>query len=608
MKYRLARAGQPVAQITLDPAAPPPEQNAAQELADHLRQITGAHFDIRPPNPRETLFQLAVGPAAAQAIGLSPSVFKKFGPEDFIWRTVRRGLALSGAPGSPRGTLYAVMTFLDEVLGCRWWTPSAAAIPRQADLAIPALNRTVRPPFEYREVLYRQNWDVAWSVRNRTNGLWEDDVHPGLPPEWGGHMKYAAFVHTLVGVLLPADAFETHPDWFAEMDGRRHPDQPCCTHPAVIEAVIRKTRELLQADPQATLISISQNDNHTYCRCSRCEPINRREGSPAGPLLMLVNAVAEALADEFPQVSFDTLAYLFSRRPPRHIRPHPRVIIRLCSFECDFLHPLDHPNNAPFFKDLVGWSKICKRMYIWDYVTNYAHFLLPHPDWPVLAANIRLFRRHQVRGVFEQANNSSLGGEFAELRGWVLARLLWNPDLKPEALIHEFLCGYYGPAALWIESYLQLLVQSALAVPHYAGSAAIRDCLRKRGYPEGTVGCYLDLNAQPDAPFLTPTVIFAGLAAMQAAEAITADDPERFRRVQRAALSLRYVLLLRWHELRRQAARQSLTWPAPADRMDAFRQFARVYGANGITHLGESWSRRHLAWLRRVCHHQTPAF
>ncbi len=607
MKQRLTSAGQPAAIITLDPHAPPPERHAARELADHLHQITGTPFAICPPHSRETRFQLAVGPGASRALGLPPKALQNLGLEGFVWRTLKHGLALSGAPDAPRGTLYAVMTFLDEILGCRWWTPTAAQIPHQPNLTLPLLNRTVHPPFEYREVLYRQNWNLRWSVRNRTNGLWED-VAPGIPPEWGGHVKYAAFVHTLVGTLIPPEAFETHPEWFAEMEGQRHPDQPCCTHPEVIETVILKTRGLLKADPQASLISISQNDNHTYCRCARCEPINRREGSPAGPLLRLVNAVAEALADEFPTVSFDTLAYLFSRRPPRHIRPHPRVIIRLCSFECDFLHPLDHPNNAPFFKDLVGWSKICKRLYIWDYVTNYAHFLLPHPDWPVLAANIRLFRRHHVCGIFEQANNSSLGGEFAELRGWVLARLLWNPDLDPDELIREFITGYYGPAAPWIAAYLKLLVQTAQAVPHYPGSAAIRDCLHKRGYPEGQIGCYLDLNAQPDAPFLTPAVIFAGLAALQAAESVSVDHPDTFPRVQRSALSLRYVLLLRWEELRRFAAQHSLDWPGPANRMEAFRQFARVYRDNGITHLGEAWSRRNLSWLRRVCHHQTQPF
>jgi hypothetical protein len=607
MKHPLTVAGQPVAVITLAPHAPTPERHAARELASHLHQITGASFAIRTPHPRETRFQLAVGSGAARTLGLPLKSLQNLGPEDFVWRSLNNGLVLSGAPGAPRGTLYAVMTFLDEILGCRWWTPTAAHIPHQPDLVIPALNRTVQPSFEYREVLYRQNWNLLWSVRNRTNGLWEN-TDPGIPPEWGGHVKYAAFVHTLVGTLIPTEAFETHPEWFAEMDSRRHPDQPCCTHPEVIDSVIRKTRALLKADPQASLISISQNDNHTYCRCARCEPINRREGSPAGPLLILVNAVAEALADEFPKVSFDTLAYLFSRRPPRHIRPHPRVIIRLCSFECDFLHPLDHPNNAPFFKDLVGWSKICKRLYIWDYVTNYAHFLLPHPDWPVLAANIRLFRRHQVRGVFEQANNSSLGGEFAELRGWVLARLLWNPDLDPETLIREFLEGYYGSAAPWIAAYLKLLVQTALAIPHYPGSSAIRDCLRKRGYSQGIQGCYLDLNAQPDAPFLTPTVIFAGLAAFQSAEAISSENQEVFRRVQRSALSLRYVLLLRWEELRRYAARHSLDWPGPENRLDAFRQFARVCSNSGITHLGEAWSRRDLTWLHRVCHHQALPF
>ena len=54
------------------------------------------------------------------------------------------------------------------------------------------------------------------------------------------------------------------------------------------------------------------------------------------------------LEPEFPQVAVDTFAYQYTRRPPKTIRPRPNVIVRLCSFECNFREPLDHPSNAAF--------------------------------------------------------------------------------------------------------------------------------------------------------------------------------------------------------------------------------------------------------------------
>ena len=44
----------------------------------------------------------------------------------------------------------------------------------------------------------------------------------------------------------------------------------------------------------------------------------------------------------------------------------------------------------------------------------------------------------------------------AELRAWVLAQLLWNPQPDDRALIKEFLRGYYGAnAGDIIERYLE---------------------------------------------------------------------------------------------------------------------------------------------------------
>ena len=69
------------------------------------------------------------------------------------------------------------------------------------------------------------------------------------------------------------------------------------------------------------------------------------------PVLQLVNRVAEAVEKEFPDKAVETLAYQWTRQPPKTMRPRPNVIIRLCSIECCFSHPLatcDSPANRTF--------------------------------------------------------------------------------------------------------------------------------------------------------------------------------------------------------------------------------------------------------------------
>jgi uncharacterized membrane protein len=70
------------------------------------------------------------------------------------------------------------------------------------------------------------------------------------------------------------------------------------------------------------------------------------------------------------------------------------VYDRLCSIECNFAAPLTDPTNAPFQKDMNAWAAISNRTYIWDYVTNFAAYVQPFPNYYVLGPNIRYYLAH----------------------------------------------------------------------------------------------------------------------------------------------------------------------------------------------------------------------
>jgi len=135
--------------------------------------------------------------------------------------------------------------------------------------------------------------------------------------------------------------------------------------------------------------------------------------------------------------------------------------------------------NKEFREDLLGWSKICRRIYIWDYVVNFSYPLTPHPNLRVLGPNIRFLVDHGVKGYFAEALPQSPGLEMAELRNWVLAKLMWNPKLDGNALVEEFVNGYYGPAGKHVLAYINLM----------------HDAVEKSGD-------YLGLGSPPDAASL----------------------------------------------------------------------------------------------------------
>jgi len=553
----IAQNGTAKAVIVVADDASEPERHAASELAGFLRQITGATFEIQAP-PAAGQSRLLVGPGAAKSAAADFST-EGLGSDGIVICTVGDDLILAG--GRPRGTLYAVYTFLEEYVGCRWWSSQASTIPIKPALRIGRLNVRYVPPLEYRETFWFDSFDGDWAVRNKSNGNSER-----LDAKRGGKHTYEGFVHTFFPLIPPEKYFEDHPEWFSEIKGKRSHErtQLCLTNEEMLAELIKNLRERLRNNPAATIASVSQNDWHGNCQCSKCAAIEKEEGSPAGLMLRFVNAVAEDIEDEFPNVAISTLAYQYTRKPPKITKPRPNVIVRLCSIECSFSKPLADERNKEFRDDIVGWSKICNRLYIWDYTTNFRHYILPHPNLRVLGPNVKFFVDHSVKGLFEQGAYTSSGAEMAELRAWVLARLLWDPKLDGQELIDEFIAGYYGPAGPHIEDYLKITHDTVEASGDH-------------------LGCF----SQDTAKFLSFETLSKGWERLKAAEAAVMDNPDLRFRVQVAQLPIMYTFIMRWDDMRQACQAAGAEWPMADSIKATFEQFTEVARKKDVTRLNE---------------------
>jgi hypothetical protein len=140
----------------------------------------------------------------------------------------------------------------------------------------------------------------------------------------------------------------------------------------------------------------------------------------------------------------------------------------------------------------------------------------------------------------------------AELRSWVLAQLLWNPQQDDRALIQEFLDGYYGKAAAEpIRRYLDLM-------------------------HEASKGFYLACYTRPNAPFRSFKVLAETESLWQQAEKVSARDPEKLVRVRMAHLTVRLAFLRDWTNLREECRRQNAIWPLPKSRKAVADDFGKV--------------------------------
>jgi hypothetical protein len=504
--------------IVIAKDAAPPVRYAAEELQRWLAEITGAQLAVATDDHAAPPHALLVGGSkATKALGLGERL-AQLREEQYLLH--RDGGRLVIAGGGSRGTLYGVYGLLQDHLGCRWFTPAVSRIPRRERLELPEVDQTRAPAFEYRDVLVRECHDADWAARNRVTS-----TQAGLDARHGGGIVYVGFVHTFAELLPPSQHFAAHPEFYSLIDGKRTADnaQLCCTNDDVVRLVTDAVRQRLRAHPEAKVASVSQNDCFGQCQCAKCQALAAAEGSQMAPVLQLVDRVADAIAAEFPDRLIDTLAYQWTRHPPKTLRPRPNVIVRLCSIECCFRHPFDEcalPANRDFVADLRGWAKVCDRLWMWDYTTDFANYLLPFPNLDALVPNVRLLAENHVTGIFEEGDYSSPHGEFQALRGWVLAQCLWNPAVDGRAARDEFLAGVYCGAAPPIARCLDAL------------HARTKDA--HVGIYQGVDAPWLDAAWQRDAD-----------AAFEEAEKLAGSDAALLARVRAARLSVDYPELER---------------------------------------------------------------
>ncbi len=217
--------------------------------------------------------------------------------------------------GSERGTMYGVMSFLENELGCRWYTPSVSVAPQKKEFTFERLNHTEKPGVRVRNDFYFEAFDPIWAARNKMNGtLSFDTIHP----QPGGTENYWS-VHTFYRFMPPEEFYKDHPEYYSLIDGKRVYDraQLCLTNPDVLKIVTERLKKTMRENPDYLIYSVSQNDWRNPCQCEKCQAIAQKEGSESGPIIWFVNQVAEAIEKEFPDKFVGTLAYQYTRTPPQ---------------------------------------------------------------------------------------------------------------------------------------------------------------------------------------------------------------------------------------------------------------------------------------------------
>lgn len=517
-ELKLARSGRSDYKIVISASASEMEKKAAAELQHFIKKVSETELPITTDDQPLAEREIILGRNLHLGQIDEDIDFGKLGGEGFTIRTSGNHLIIAGGP--VRGTLYGVCTFLEDYLGCRWLSPNVSVIPKMSTITTGHIDDTQVPKLQYREVYYYEAMDPDFALRHKLNGNSSDTVNGSITSGSERHTGWGLWCHTFNLHVPPEKYFEDHPEYFSMIDGKRTKGwQLCLTNPDVLRLTIEDLKKRMTEEPEAHYWSVSQNDCYGECQCPQCKAIDDREGTPMGSMLEFVNKVAA----EFPDKTISTLSYQYTRKPPKTIKPADNVLIMLCSIECNRSRPIaTDPTSREFRDDVVNWSKICDNVFIWDYVVQFANLVSPFPNLRTLQPNMRFFVEHNAKGMFPQGNRET-GGEFAELRTYILSKLIWNPDCDVEKVMEDFLAGYYGKAAVPIREYIDM----------------IHDELEKFGRD-------LVIGGSPTHHtdnYLREDLLVKYNKLFDEAEKLVADDPDVLKRVKSARLPLMYAQL-----------------------------------------------------------------
>ncbi len=523
----LVSNGQPRAVIILPAKPSQAASQGARILTDHIQQIAGAllkvvkedeigqakvvdgRIETASDMPVAQTFVLIGESELAKKLGVTG---EGLGPGGILIRTVGNALVLLGpddaTPSDPYGSRYAVTTFLEQELGCRYLWPgeSGKVVPKRTTVTVDSINVRLTPLLKQRNVRWSGYSSRIQEGLDRLGFSREDFLKArenaartqSESGDWMGwhRMGGTLGLRTGDGTILSAETWlrflREHPEWFAmQVDGSRYFDpgwerpRLCKSNGALIEAIAQEKIEDLRRNPGQKSVSLMTQDGGAkagFCMCPACKALDPPGGRPTqvwtydhksdrrhqfeyvsltDRMIYFYNVIAEKVAKIYPEVLFTGQAYSIYRAPPVKQKLHPNIVIR-------FVHSPGHYANDQVRRE---------GMADWEAWANAAQMIYWRP-------NSLLWGRHEgALGVYVHklgqdfhhiAHNKCVGTDFDScmhhwatqgLNYYVLAKLHWNPDLDVDEVVDDYCrCGF-GQASEQIKRYFvrfeQLTNQSA---------------------------------------------------------------------------------------------------------------------------------------------------
>ena len=519
------------------------EKLAAEDLAKYLGMISGAEFAVGGSGERK-LFVGTPAPDDPKPLERRETRIRNVGSDIYIWGE------------GPHGNADAVYDFLEDLLGCRWYTTRGDEyVPKKTRIAFDKLNYSRVPSFigatfwsgepeayrGCRDFYRRSRMDLGFN--GEYTALGPNYFHSPsqmLPPGVDAKGIGPTNLRPAYKYFKDKKYFVTNPEFFTmTADGRRTVHQLCYSNPELRKELINNYEIVIANEYKGgeAVVVCDLNDNSgvpwngikVSCACPGCLALVKKYRDGAGPYYDFLMYMSDYFKKKYPLIKIKGLAYMLSEFPVLGVERFPdNIIIDRSPLWKDFLKPMSHPSNSMMLMQMKAWAKKCGEFQFQMYPTIYPRYYFG--SWPLvanvrqLAENLRVSKRigvARIAGEYGFKPIHHVG--FNDLRFFVLAQLTRDVTRDEKKLAEEFFTRVYGKAApLMIEYYNEI----------EKCEAEEKNFMRWCPDPRATLS------------YMTPENMTRWEKMFDEMERIAADEPRTLLKVRTARMNLDEALLL----------------------------------------------------------------
>ena len=457
------------------------EKFAAGELQAYINQSTGVKLPIEKESERVVLGEKWIGIGRVKiATDLDTT---NLNIDGFRIKTEGETLFIKGQ--RDRGTLYGVYDFLEKFLCVRFLAKDFEYVPTLKEVPLFELDIKEIPAFKIRRHQVSTMRDTAFAAKRRMVSIQLEETPDDAKYDSAFRIDWSDGMHTYKNLIPYEKYYKAHPEWFSEPKISKKGKilwQPVWSNglkddgtidegmeTSLLKEVIKRVKEIILARSEILYVSMGQNDNHNFSNNENCIRQRALFGGYGGQQIVFVNAVAKEIKEWMAKNSikrelyFVVYAYQETYKSPIKVSdsgellpfcelaiPRDDVIVQIAPYEASYNEPLRVGNindfNFIYATEFLGWAKLCKQLFVFDYDVDYSDMLTWYPNTEIIVPNLQYYREIGVTGVM----TNGAGGDThyqAILHTYLFSKLYWNPDLDLDELISEFNRLYFGEHA-----------------------------------------------------------------------------------------------------------------------------------------------------------------